>query len=344
MPRVEIDETGTYYRGSTGNTTFRRLGDQCIVQSKVRKRGRRPPTPRQAAHQDRICEMGEYGGWARKDPSVRPYYEAKSAAATKKLSVTSLANQDFWYVPVVDAIDLSGYGGRTGDVIAIAASDDTGVVGVEVRLMKKNGTVIEEGPAQLDENGWWLYAVTTRVRKGTTVHVEARAWDVPRVELNASHVGGDPGIGTAEIVATPITSRRGRRRGPLPPSGGTWRKDEGLQGTGRRPLPALPSESDVSVSVATESAATEVDALADESISLPLTALLNPAGLLQDARTRAGLSQRELARRAGMSQSAVSRIEKGAASPTVDTLLQLLRSAGFDAVAGLIGRTDEAGY
>ena len=54
-----------------------------------------------------------------------------------------------------------------------------------------------------------------------------------------------------------------------------------------------------------------------------------PAELLRDARDQAGLSQRELARRARTTQSVVARIERGA-SPHWGTLVRLLRAAGFD--------------
>jgi transcriptional regulator with XRE-family HTH domain len=47
-------------------------------------------------------------------------------------------------------------------------------------------------------------------------------------------------------------------------------------------------------------------------------------------RALAGLSQRELARRAGTSQPAIARLEQGGASPTVDTLDRLARAAGFE--------------
>jgi hypothetical protein len=50
--------------------------------------------------------------------------------------------------------------------------------------------------------------------------------------------------------------------------------------------------------------------------------------LLREARVAAGLSQAELARRAGTSQPAVSRYESGESSPSVRTLERLLRAAG----------------
>lgn len=59
------------------------------------------------------------------------------------------------------------------------------------------------------------------------------------------------------------------------------------------------------------------------------------AKLLKEARERAGLSQRELARRADTSQSVVARIELGQTSPSVSTLDRLLAAAGFELRAGL---------
>jgi uncharacterized protein len=52
--------------------------------------------------------------------------------------------------------------------------------------------------------------------------------------------------------------------------------------------------------------------------------------LLLDARRSAGLTQTELARRAGTSQAMVARYETGVASPTVRTLRRLLLAAGQD--------------
>jgi transcriptional regulator with XRE-family HTH domain len=49
-----------------------------------------------------------------------------------------------------------------------------------------------------------------------------------------------------------------------------------------------------------------------------------PATLLRQARDRAGISQAELARRAGTSQSAVSAIENGSRLPRLELLAQLL--------------------
>jgi hypothetical protein len=50
--------------------------------------------------------------------------------------------------------------------------------------------------------------------------------------------------------------------------------------------------------------------------------------LIRETRRRSGLSQRRLARRIGTRQSAISRLEADAISPTVETLELLMRAMG----------------
>ena len=52
--------------------------------------------------------------------------------------------------------------------------------------------------------------------------------------------------------------------------------------------------------------------------------------LVREARRRASLTQRELAERAGTTQSAIARLETGRTSPSFETVLALVRACGFD--------------
>ena len=52
------------------------------------------------------------------------------------------------------------------------------------------------------------------------------------------------------------------------------------------------------------------------------------ASLLKDARRQAGLTQAELARRLGVSQAAVAKLERPGANPTVETLDDALWATG----------------
>ena len=54
------------------------------------------------------------------------------------------------------------------------------------------------------------------------------------------------------------------------------------------------------------------------------------ADLLRSARLQAGLSQREVGKRAGRPQSSIARWESGAMQPSLETMRELLRACGFD--------------
>jgi transcriptional regulator with XRE-family HTH domain len=59
---------------------------------------------------------------------------------------------------------------------------------------------------------------------------------------------------------------------------------------------------------------------------------IEPGRLIRDTRIRHGLSQKRLAKRAGTTQSAISRIEQERLSPTVQTLAELLHLMGEELV------------
>jgi len=56
--------------------------------------------------------------------------------------------------------------------------------------------------------------------------------------------------------------------------------------------------------------------------------MFDAAALIKDARRKAGLSQAQLARRLGVSQAAVAKLERPSSNPTVETLDRTLRAAG----------------
>jgi transcriptional regulator with XRE-family HTH domain len=56
---------------------------------------------------------------------------------------------------------------------------------------------------------------------------------------------------------------------------------------------------------------------------------MNAAAAIKRARRRAGLSLRELARRAGTSHATLAAYEAGRKVPSVDTFDRILRAAGF---------------
>lgn len=76
----------------------------------------------------------------------------------------------------------------------------------------------------------------------------------------------------------------------------------------------------------------------DGSVGRPSSVLA--ASLVSDARKRSGLSQRELASRAGVSRTTVVEIEAGRRVPGLATLRAVLRGAGLDLDMRLVSSDD----
>lgn len=60
------------------------------------------------------------------------------------------------------------------------------------------------------------------------------------------------------------------------------------------------------------------------------------ASLLQLARIKSGLSQRQLSERAGVPATMISAYERDRRQPTLPTLMRLLKGAGFDLTFHLV--------
>ena len=68
---------------------------------------------------------------------------------------------------------------------------------------------------------------------------------------------------------------------------------------------------------------------------MPTYTATAPGALLRDARRRSGLTQAELARRAGVTQSVISAYESGARQPSLPTLARLVAATGLELAVGL---------
>jgi transcriptional regulator with XRE-family HTH domain len=62
--------------------------------------------------------------------------------------------------------------------------------------------------------------------------------------------------------------------------------------------------------------------------------------LVREARRRAGLTQTQLAERAGTTQSAIARLERGDVEPGFHRVIELVRAAGLDLRVGLVEYDD----
>ena len=62
--------------------------------------------------------------------------------------------------------------------------------------------------------------------------------------------------------------------------------------------------------------------------------------LIREARRRAGLTQRQLAERAGKAPSVIGRWERGEVKPPLETVVELIRACGLDLGFGIYESDD----
>jgi transcriptional regulator with XRE-family HTH domain len=67
------------------------------------------------------------------------------------------------------------------------------------------------------------------------------------------------------------------------------------------------------------------------------------AELIREARLRAGLTQYELAHRAGRPRSVIARWEQGSVAPSLESLLEVVRACGFELPLELAPLEPESG-
>ncbi|HWH34872.1 MAG TPA: nucleotidyltransferase domain-containing protein [Acidimicrobiales bacterium] len=67
---------------------------------------------------------------------------------------------------------------------------------------------------------------------------------------------------------------------------------------------------------------------------------VRPASLLREARRRSQLSQRDVARRAGVAQSVISAYEAGRRQPSVPTLARLIEATGHELLLDVVPSRD----
>lgn len=69
---------------------------------------------------------------------------------------------------------------------------------------------------------------------------------------------------------------------------------------------------------------------------------MNGGQFVLEARRRAGLSQRQLSSRSGLSQSVIARIESGVVAPSFERVVRLVRACGFDLSVRLVPLDEDA--
>ena len=176
MSKITLNPALKAWHGKVGNLVFKQFAGKEIAAS--RPKPRTHWSAQQLAHRDEFRLATIYGKAVMADPVAKAPYAAKSKQTGVPAFALTVA--DFFHAPVLDEIDLSGYTGKTGDIIKVRAHDDFKVAGVEVLIRDNNGTVLEQGAATLSAtDGTWHYAATTTLPVDQHMVIEVDASDLP---------------------------------------------------------------------------------------------------------------------------------------------------------------------
>lgn len=175
MARVKLNPVLDQISGAVGDLVFRRSARGVVIARKP-DASTAEPSEAQLAHRARFRRATAYGRSVMDAPEAKAFYDALARA--RQRPVFSLTVADFFNAPTVDAVDVSAYAGRVGDTITVEATDDVGVIRVEVVLVAGDGSVLETGEA-VPDSGRWVYTAQTAVAAGTAVEVRVVATDRP---------------------------------------------------------------------------------------------------------------------------------------------------------------------
>jgi hypothetical protein len=168
--------------GTLGKELVFREWEGKTVVAKAPKRRKGKPTPEQAETQEKFLIASRYARGVIRNPN-KGLAEAYAAVLKPRQNVYSRALEDYISPPVVKSIHTRNYKGKSGDKIAVLAIDDFRVVSVRVEIYAANGTLLEEGNAELDPNGFEFTYTATQANPAPAglagSKIKAIATDVP---------------------------------------------------------------------------------------------------------------------------------------------------------------------
>ena len=167
------------FSGTLGKELVFREWDGKTVVAKAPKRRKGQPTPDQAQTQEKFLIASRYARGVIRNPD-KSLAEAYAAVLKPRQNVYSRALEDYISPPVVKSINTRNYKGKAGDKIVGLAIDDFRVVSVRVEIYAADGTLLEEGNAELSFNGVDFTYTATQVNNLVAgSKIKAIATDVP---------------------------------------------------------------------------------------------------------------------------------------------------------------------
>lgn len=145
-------------RGKIGKMmVFRQFFGKTIASRQPEKK-ERIATPEQELNKERFQEAVIYAKNALLNESIRAAYLAVTRPGQ---TAFNMAFADYFKAPVLSLADTGQYTGQPAEKIRVRAIDDFMVETVSVRITQADGTLVEQGQAQVTTNGLdWEYTTT----------------------------------------------------------------------------------------------------------------------------------------------------------------------------------------
>ena len=161
--------TGLVFRQNANGTVS--IGDAPRPSSKA-------PTANMLAHRQRFQQAAFYGRAMQQDPTQKTAYE--TGVDNNIQSAYTVAVADYLNAPDIRNVDFSAYHGAIGDIIVIQATDDFAVHHVHVRIQNPDASLVEEGNATPDPDGYtYRYTATAKNASLTGDKITVSAYDNP---------------------------------------------------------------------------------------------------------------------------------------------------------------------
>ncbi|GAA3930580.1 hypothetical protein [Hymenobacter algoricola] len=138
--------------GKVSGLVFRHHANGTVSVGDAPRPSAKAPTAGALAQRLRFQQAAFYGRAVQQDPAAKAAYETGVNANTTSSYVVSVA--DYLNAPSIRNVDFSAYRGQKGDVITVQATDDFAVTEVRVHIQNPDGTLVEEGAALPDPDGF----------------------------------------------------------------------------------------------------------------------------------------------------------------------------------------------
>ena len=177
--------TRNYSGKVAGQYSLRMRGDQSIIAGLPKPRKEKSNSEKHMAVKRKFSLAVIYGKKAIANPELKAEYQA---IAKKNQSAYNAAVLDALKGPELADLRTDGYSGSAGHSLTVQATDNFRVTKVSFGLFAPDGSLLEEGDAIMDENGFdWIYTTQSEISSPTGTIIRVTAEDLPknRTQLEA---------------------------------------------------------------------------------------------------------------------------------------------------------------